>query len=53
LDPGELVVVQGNGLLGLFVMACAKAQGRRVISMESTANPARKETAKAAQKAKH
>ena len=52
LEPGELVVVQGNGSLGLFAMAYAKAQGCRVICVGSTANPARLEATKALEPAR-
>lgn len=41
LAKGELVVVQGNGALGLFAVAYAKAQGCRVICVGSAANEKR------------
>ena len=43
LENGELVVIQGNGSLGLFALAWAKAQGCRVIVIGSTANTLRTE----------
>ena len=41
LEPGELVVVQGNGALGLFALAWAKRCGATVAVIGSAANPAR------------
>ncbi len=41
LEAGEIVVIQGNGSLGLFALAYAKAQGCKVVVLGSTANPAR------------
>jgi len=38
LEKGELVVVQGNGSLGLFAVAYAKSKGCRTICIGSTAN---------------
>ena len=41
IEAGEIVVVQGNGSLGLFALAYAKARGCTVVVIGSTANPAR------------
>ncbi len=41
LKAGELVVVQGNGALGLFAVAYAKAQGCFTVCIGSTANEKR------------
>ena len=41
LEPGELVVIQGNGALGLFALAWAKRRGATVAVIGSGANPAR------------
>jgi len=41
LEPGEIVVIQGNGSLGLFALAWAKAHGCRTIVIGSAANPGR------------
>ena len=38
LEKDELVVVQGNGSLGLFALAYAKSKGCRTICIGSTAN---------------
>lgn len=43
LEPGELVVIQGNGALGLFALAYAKQQEAKVIVIGSSANSARLE----------
>ena len=43
LEKGELVVIQGNGPLGLFALAWAKAHGCRAAVIGSTANPQRME----------
>jgi len=43
LEKGELVVVQGNGSLGLFAVAYAKSKGCRTICIGSTANKYRME----------
>lgn len=43
LDSGELVVIQGNGPLGLFATAWAKAHHCHVIVIGSAANPQRTE----------
>lgn len=43
LELGELVVIQGNGSLGLFALAYAKAHGCHVIVIGSSANPERVE----------
>ena len=43
LEKEEIVVVQGNGSLGLFALAWAKSQGCRVIMIGSAANPQRME----------
>lgn len=42
-EPGELVVIQGNGSLGLFALAYAKAHGCRVMMIGSSANSERAE----------
>lgn len=42
-EPGELVVIQGNGSLGLFALAYAKAHGCRVMVIGSSANSERAE----------
>ena len=47
LRKGELVVVQGNGSLGMFAMAYAKAQGCRVMVVGSGANRLRNELTQA------
>lgn len=41
LEAGELVVIQGNGALGLFALAWAKRQGATVVVIGSEANPER------------
>jgi len=41
LNAGEVVVVQGNGPLGLFALAWAKAHDCRVIVVGSASNPER------------
>jgi len=43
LKAGELVVVQGNGPLGLFALAWAKAHDCRVVVIGSATNPLRLE----------
>ncbi|MDD4098294.1 MAG: alcohol dehydrogenase catalytic domain-containing protein [Lentisphaeria bacterium] len=43
LKAGELVVIQGNGPLGLFALAWAKAHDCRVAVIGSAANPLRQE----------
>ena len=43
LEKGELVVIQGNGPLGLFALAWAKAHGCRTAVIGSAANPQRME----------
>ena len=43
LHPGELAVIQGNGSLGLFAAAYAKAAGCHVMVIGSGANPQRSE----------
>lgn len=43
LNAGEIVVVQGNGSLGIFAAAYAKARGCKVIIIGSAANLKRKE----------
>lgn len=43
LEKDELVVVQGNGSLGLFALAYAKAKGCRTICIGSSANERRME----------
>ena len=47
LEPGELVVIQGNGSLGLFALAWAKSQGCRVMLIGSASNPVREELTRA------
>lgn len=42
-EDGELVVIQGNGSLGLFALAYAKAHRCRVMVIGSAANPERTE----------
>ncbi len=42
LEKDEIVVIQGNGPLGLFALAYAKAHGCSVIMIGSTADPVRK-----------
>lgn len=49
LEKGELVVVQGNGSLGLFALAYAKSKGCRTICIGSTANAHRMEVTTAFQ----
>ena len=41
LEEGEIVVVQGNGSLGLFALAWARAHGCRTIMIGSASNPER------------
>ena len=41
LEKGEIVVIQGNGSLGLFALAYAKSFGCKVIMLGSTANAER------------
>lgn len=41
LNEGELVVIQGNGSLGMFAAAWAKAHGCRTIVLGSASNPER------------
>ncbi len=41
LKAGELVVIQGNGSLGIFAAAYAKAHGCKVVVIGSGANPER------------
>jgi threonine dehydrogenase-like Zn-dependent dehydrogenase len=41
IEAGELVVVQGNGALGLFALAWAKRQGATVVVIGSEGNAAR------------
>ena len=41
LEKDEMVVIQGNGSLGLFALAWAKAHGCRTIMVGSTANEKR------------
>ncbi len=41
LGKGEVVVIQGNGSLGLFALAWAKVHGCRVAVVGSAANPER------------
>ncbi len=43
LKSGELVVIQGNGSLGLFAAAYAKAHGCKVIIIGSSSNPERRQ----------
>ena len=43
LKSGELAVIQGNGSLGLFAAAYAKAHGCKVIMIGSASNPERKQ----------
>lgn len=43
LNAGEIVVIQGNGSLGLFAAAYAKAHGCKVIVIGSGSNPERQE----------
>ncbi len=45
LEPGEFVVVQGTGPVGLFAIAWASAQGCRVVAVGSGKNKARAELA--------
>lgn len=47
LEQGELVVIQGNGSLGLFALAWAKSQGCRVMLIGSASNPVREELTRA------
>lgn len=49
LEEGEIVAIQGNGSLGLFALAWAKAHGCRTVMIGSTANPERAEITKALQ----
>lgn len=41
LEEGELVVIQGNGSLGLFALAWAKAHACRTVVIGSATNPER------------
>lgn len=41
LEPGELVVIQGSGALGIFALAWARAHGAKVVVIGSAGNPAR------------
>ncbi len=47
LENGELVVVQGNGSLGLFAIAYAKAKGCRTVCIGSSTNARRLEATRA------
>ena len=47
LEKDELVVVQGNGSLGLFATAYAKAKGCRTVCIGSSANARRLEATRA------
>ncbi|NLF92787.1 MAG: alcohol dehydrogenase catalytic domain-containing protein [Oligosphaeraceae bacterium] len=49
LHSGELVIIQGNGALGLFALAYAKDQGCRVVLIGSAKDPQRLELSKALQ----
>ena len=41
IEPGELVVIQGNGALGLFALAWAVKHGAHVVVIGSESNPER------------
>jgi D-arabinose 1-dehydrogenase-like Zn-dependent alcohol dehydrogenase len=47
LEKGEIVLIQGNGSLGLFALAYAKAHGCATAIIGSTANSERKELTEA------